>query len=88
LRRSSISVGADGSGKTCVGDATLRPVHQPESQMKQAAVVSAGLVVLALVFWLKVLHASEVCQDAGGFWTGGDCQFEDRDEPIVDAPRR
>jgi hypothetical protein len=56
--------------------------------MKQAAVVSAGLVVLALVFWLKLLHASEICQDAGGVWTGGDCQFDDRDEPNVDAPRR
>jgi hypothetical protein len=56
--------------------------------MKRAAVVSAGLLVLALVFWLKVLHASEVCQDAGGVWTGSDCQLEDRDEPIVDAPRR
>jgi len=56
--------------------------------MRQVAIVSAGLVVLVLVFWLKVLHASEVCQEAGGVWTSADCQFEDRDEPIVDAPRR
>jgi hypothetical protein len=56
--------------------------------MRQAAVVSAGLLVLALVFWLKVLHASEVCQDAGGVWTDGDCQLEDRGDPVVDAPRR
>lgn len=56
--------------------------------MKELAAISAGLVVLATVFWLKVLHASDICREAGGSWLDGDCLFEDRADRVAKPPQR
>jgi hypothetical protein len=54
--------------------------------VRPALAALAGLMVVALVFWLKLQHAQGVCREAGGRWGGGDCLFEERGSPLLLPP--